>query len=199
VSHEGAGTWKDIQKGPRKRSSALRDEFVQERLLELARGRDTPAEDVREAETIPCDELDLAQNLGDEELRENIKERHWRRAAAIDVALTRLRDGDYGICQECGDQIPAERLKAMPLAIRCRDCQQKCEAKEAQAKLIESRMSPPELCLDPAESEDSSDEETAAVPASDRPRGLRDERRVRGRSRKQLVRRPSSRRIKCAG
>lgn len=176
----------------------LADEFAQERRLELARGSDTPTEDVREAETVPGDELDFAQDLGDAELRANLQERHFERAAAIDAALTRLRNGDYGICQECGDQIPAERLKAMPSAIRCRDCQQEREAKEAQSKLIESRMSRPELWLDPAETEDSSDEDAAGALASDRRRGLRERRRVRGRTRKQLVKRPSSGRIKCA-
>lgn len=176
--------------------SELRDEFVRERHLELARGRDTPTEDPREAEAVPGDELDFAQNLGDAELRASLKERHCRRAAAIEAALRRLSDGDYGVCQQCGEQIATERLKAMPLAIRCRDCQQEREQKEAKTKLIETCR--PELSLDPAGAEGSSDEDSAGALATDRPHGQRGKRRVGGRTREQLVSRPSSRRMKRA-
>jgi DnaK suppressor protein len=43
--------------------------------------------------------------------------------ARIDEALDRLDAGDYGRCVECGEEITAERLKALPFAIRCRDCE----------------------------------------------------------------------------
>ena len=40
----------------------------------------------------------------------------------IKRALERMDNGDYGICQECGRQIPVERLKAIPYTSYCKDC-----------------------------------------------------------------------------
>ena len=45
----------------------------------------------------------------------------------IDAALLRIADGEYGECEECGDDIPAGRLKIHPLARHCVDCQEELE------------------------------------------------------------------------
>jgi RNA polymerase-binding protein DksA len=42
---------------------------------------------------------------------------------AVQRALQRMRDEDYGACVDCGDEIPVERLTAQPTAVRCVDCQ----------------------------------------------------------------------------
>jgi RNA polymerase-binding transcription factor len=42
----------------------------------------------------------------------------------IDAALKRLKDGSYGLCEGCGQGIPAERLEAEPTATRCVRCQE---------------------------------------------------------------------------
>ena len=46
----------------------------------------------------------------------------------IDVALARLEQGTYGNCIECGSEIAQERLRALPFAIRCRDCEETRES-----------------------------------------------------------------------
>jgi RNA polymerase-binding protein DksA len=45
----------------------------------------------------------------------------------IDAALQRIEDGTYGICSNCGDEIPRERLEANPWASLCIDCKRKAE------------------------------------------------------------------------
>ncbi|WP_345802369.1 TraR/DksA C4-type zinc finger protein [Microbacterium sp. AZCO] len=40
----------------------------------------------------------------------------------IDAALTRIAEGTYGVCADCGRAIPAARLEARPTATRCVDC-----------------------------------------------------------------------------
>ncbi len=40
-------------------------------------------------------------------------------------ALTRLEEGNYGKCHECGEGIAPIRLRALPFAIRCKDCEKK--------------------------------------------------------------------------
>lgn len=46
---------------------------------------------------------------------------------AIDAALKRIEDGVYGLCIDCGVDIPAARLHAAPETLRCVSCQEKAE------------------------------------------------------------------------
>jgi len=48
-------------------------------------------------------------------------------AAQVQKALERKAQGLYGICEECGGEIPPERLAARPNATLCIDCQRKRE------------------------------------------------------------------------
>ncbi len=54
----------------------------------------------------------------------------------VNVALRKLEEGTYGICEDCGEEICVERLKVMPFAIYCRDCQEKIEELEAIKKEV---------------------------------------------------------------
>lgn len=49
----------------------------------------------------------------------------------INEALARLEEGAYGNCFECGEPIAERRLRALPFAVRCKDCE---EAREIAAK-----------------------------------------------------------------
>jgi DnaK suppressor protein len=49
----------------------------------------------------------------------------------IDTALARLSEGSYGLCEDCGQPIPAARLQAEPTALRCVQCQEKYEKTHA--------------------------------------------------------------------
>lgn len=53
--------------------------------------------------------------------------REGKYLAHIDKALDRVEDGSYGICPDCGNQIPEERLIAVPTATRCVPCKEKAE------------------------------------------------------------------------
>lgn len=45
----------------------------------------------------------------------------------VEEALSRMEAGTYGVCIDCGTEIPPARLKAAPEAARCIPCQQKFE------------------------------------------------------------------------
>jgi DnaK suppressor protein len=45
----------------------------------------------------------------------------------IDLALERIRKGEYGICEECGEDIPTKRLLACPETNTCVSCQERIE------------------------------------------------------------------------
>lgn len=50
----------------------------------------------------------------------------------IEEARRALAAGTYGTCASCGNEIPAERLEAVPEAIRCIDCQRHLEGRHRQ-------------------------------------------------------------------
>jgi DnaK suppressor protein len=52
----------------------------------------------------------------------------------IDEALQRLENGTYGLCTECLKELPAARLRALPFAALCRDCQESQEEREAESR-----------------------------------------------------------------
>ena len=52
----------------------------------------------------------------------------------INQALSRLDEGAYGYCLECGEEIPERRLRALPFAIRCKDCEEALEVAEERVE-----------------------------------------------------------------
>jgi DnaK suppressor protein len=97
----------------------------------LSQGRDNLCERLKtlrrhqnlEGVSSPGDVMDLAKSLVDAETHASIIERAERQLAQINSALLRLDDGQYGICLDCGEEIPFERLKAIPSALYCIGCQ----------------------------------------------------------------------------
>ncbi len=47
-----------------------------------------------------------------------------KKLEAIEIALNKMEQGTYGICENCQEEIPLERLKAYPAAKNCIKCQQ---------------------------------------------------------------------------
>jgi DnaK suppressor protein len=70
---------------------------------------------------------DTATETVDREIDYTLEEHDGRLLHAIDEALARIDAGTYGICVNCGAQIPPERLEAMPWATLCIDCKRKEE------------------------------------------------------------------------
>jgi len=52
------------------------------------------------------------------------------RSESLNTALRRLDDGTYGICESCGNPIPAKRLMARPEATMCVDCQEEHDRRQ---------------------------------------------------------------------
>lgn len=73
-------------------------------------------------------ELDSrAQMESERELEFTLDARESAELDAIDAALKRIENGSYGICTDCGVDIPAARLHAAPETPRCISCQDKLE------------------------------------------------------------------------
>jgi DnaK suppressor protein len=57
----------------------------------------------------------------------------------INEAVARLEEGTYGNCYECGEEISEARLRALPFAVRCIDCEQEREAAAERERFLSSR------------------------------------------------------------
>jgi DnaK suppressor protein len=79
-------------------------------------------------------EEDCPQDLGDRSITNFSRELLFQQSTLrhqllrkIEVALERIREGTFGECTSCGEQISVRRLEAMPFAVYCRDCQESVE------------------------------------------------------------------------
>jgi DnaK suppressor protein len=59
----------------------------------------------------------------------------------IDEALVRLDEHHYGDCFECGKEIDRLRLRALPFAVRCKDCEDAVEMAEQRVRVRSQRPS----------------------------------------------------------
>jgi DnaK suppressor protein len=66
----------------------------------------------------------------------------------INDALVRLEQGDYGNCYDCGSEIAEKRLRALPFAVRCKDCEEARENAEQKQRQMNARRGAAALFLD---------------------------------------------------
>ncbi len=57
----------------------------------------------------------------------------------INEALARLEEGVYGNCYECGEEISEPRLRALPFAVRCKDCEEARENAQKRERMAQRR------------------------------------------------------------
>jgi DnaK suppressor protein len=73
------------------------------------------------------DENDFASQLAQQGVNVAMQRRRMARMGEFENALRRLSETDYGICEECGEEIGLARLKATPAARFCVSCQSALE------------------------------------------------------------------------
>jgi len=74
-----------------------------------------------------ADEMDVIRLNEDREMSFATRSLLVERANKLAEALDRLRGGEYGICEECGEAIAPARLRAMPEVTTCVRCQDQLE------------------------------------------------------------------------
>lgn len=101
------------------RARTLRDEVA------LAR------EDIAGAPTLTQDTVEDAAEHGAQRSRDAVRsaeqDRDTGELREIAAALTRMDEGRYGECFDCGRDVPFARLEVQPTALRCVPCQQRFE------------------------------------------------------------------------
>jgi DnaK suppressor protein len=111
---------------------------MKEKLLADGLGK-TLAEDLARPFDIG-DEGDRADEERTHDVSILISARDKEKLAAIEETLEKIREGTYGVCEECGDKIGSARLKAVPLAKLCVACQSRLEKERAHQKYDEEGM-----------------------------------------------------------
>src|SRR5688500_9132740 len=94
--------------------------------------------DVRAVGNKDCDVLDQIEST-EVDIQDNIEyaliQMKSQTLTKVDAALRRLEEGSYGDCFECGDEIAEARLRALPFAVRCKDCEEARETAERRERM----------------------------------------------------------------
>ena len=114
-----------------------REEFFKELLIqqlrELLGKTNKSISGSSESDDRHCDFCDLALLESNAQISFHITDRQNRLIKKIKYTLEKLEKGDFGICEECGEEISEQRLLARPVASLCIDC------KRAEEKAERSR------------------------------------------------------------
>jgi RNA polymerase-binding protein DksA len=89
--------------------------------------------DVDQGREIVKDPYGAASQTHDDEVAAVVAGHRSRQLKQVNQALEDLKAGRYGTCRECGNEIAKARLKVMPFATRCVECQSKLEGLERAA------------------------------------------------------------------
>jgi DnaK suppressor protein len=91
-------------------------------------------EEIRQREHAEHDEIgddyDKAAQERERELGIIITAQEKNKLISVEDALRRIEEGTYGICEDCGEKISKQRLKAVPFATLCVACKSKKEVDE---------------------------------------------------------------------
>jgi DnaK suppressor protein len=76
------------------------------------------------------DPNDRATVESDRNFELRIRDRERKLMNKIDEAIARIDEGEYGVCESCGEDIAIKRLEARPVAKYCIDCKTRQEQQE---------------------------------------------------------------------
>ena len=109
--------------------------LLNQRLQELRSEAGKTVEDMDDDENFP-DPTDRASMESNRNSVLRIRDRERKLIFKIQEALQRLDGGAYGICEQCGEEIGIERLKARPVTTLCISCKSDQEIEERKARRV---------------------------------------------------------------
>jgi DnaK suppressor protein len=116
---------------PARRNKKYFEKLLNEQLQTLLKkDLEQPMSTFVEGSSQSPDFTDQATLESDMDLNIHMKERDSKLIAKIKDALERIKDGTYGFCEECGEKISDQRLKARPVTTVCIACKKKQETQE---------------------------------------------------------------------
>lgn len=107
--------------------------LLNQRMQELLSEAGKTVEGMDEEENFP-DPTDRASMESNRNFILRIRDRERKLLFKIQEALRRLDDGEYGVCETCGEKIAIARLKARPVTTLCIECKSDQEIEERKAR-----------------------------------------------------------------
>jgi DnaK suppressor protein len=114
----------------KKELKKFEDLLHEKRSAVLDRARKTLTEDMTLDTNDLADEMDLASSEYIQSFEFRLRGREKIHLSKLDLALKKITDGSFGICDSCGELIGKKRLEARPettLCIRCKEDQERDE------------------------------------------------------------------------
>ena len=111
-------------------------ELLEKRKVELAKGIDHIAKDaLKTSQRDAAGDLsayslhmaDMATDNYDREFALNLADNEQKILNRIEIAIDKINEGKFGLCESCNKKIAKVRLKAVPYAELCVPCQEKQE------------------------------------------------------------------------
>ncbi len=94
------------------------------------KARQTLSEDMQlDVDDLP-DEMDLASSEYAQSMTFRLRGREKVYLEKIEKALKKIAEGEFGICEECGEEIDVKRLDVRPVTNLCIRCKEKQERRE---------------------------------------------------------------------
>lgn len=87
------------------------------------------------------DQIEEIQRASERALAISHVDRDSKQLRSARAALRRIREGTFGMCEECEEEIHSKRLLAIPWAALCIQCQERADAQQAAEALRYSTLS----------------------------------------------------------
>jgi len=104
--------------------------ILQEQMDQLLRDADKTVSEMTDEKTNFPDPTDRASLESDRNFELRIRDRERKLINKIREALDRLEEGEFGVCDSCGEEIGEARLRARPVTTLCIDCKTEQERQE---------------------------------------------------------------------
>jgi DnaK suppressor protein len=109
-------------------------EIVQDRIDTLmANGRDAVT-NLTEDRDQEADAIDVASSESEREFVLRLADRERLMLRKLKKAQERMEEGEYGMCDACGEPITFKRLMVRPVATQCIDCKTQAEQLERRSR-----------------------------------------------------------------
>ena len=105
-------------------------QILEAQMDQLLKGADKTVSDMTDEKTNFPDPTDRASLESDRNFELRIRDRERKLINKIREAMERIEAGEFGICEECGEEIGHARLKARPVTTLCIDCKTEQERQE---------------------------------------------------------------------
>ncbi len=111
---------------------------MKEKLVAEGLGKSLPDDLVRSFDI--GDEGDRADHESANDVNILLSARDKEKLLAIEEAQEKIQEGTYGVCEKCGDEIGSGRMRVMPLAKLCVNCQSRFEKEITHQKFAEGKL-----------------------------------------------------------